>query len=315
VKQIPRRLTTLMNRVPDAWPVLVIAAPAMVAVWSGWVGLSKLTGFGDVNPLPGIWDGLKLNTSITLAIGVEAYGAYAIKAALSASRMRTRGFAAASGVLSLALGAYGQMQYHLLVQQGASKAPEGVTKFVSVLPIVVVGLAAVLYELKRSDEKAKLAANQAHAAALAEAERDAAVRVAEANAAAAQAERDAAELALQAANAEAERERIKAEREAARRSNGPRTRTPNTRTPRTERSGTATPNAGPDQAERPAPNAPSDGAEDVDAFAAWLEREGTDTPMTNRELAELLGGTVDAARTQANRWRRKANASTDRTEA
>jgi len=60
------------------WPLLLIASPAAVAVWSGWVGLGSLCGFGVVHPLPGIWDGLRLNTAITLPIGVESYGAYAL---------------------------------------------------------------------------------------------------------------------------------------------------------------------------------------------------------------------------------------------
>src|SRR5512142_641855 len=65
---------------PRRWPLLLIAAPAAVAVWSGWVGLGTLCGFGIVHPLPGIVDGFRLNTAITLPVGVEAYGAYALGA-------------------------------------------------------------------------------------------------------------------------------------------------------------------------------------------------------------------------------------------
>jgi hypothetical protein len=36
------------------WPLLVIAAPAAVSIWSGWVGLGSMCGFGEVEPLPGI---------------------------------------------------------------------------------------------------------------------------------------------------------------------------------------------------------------------------------------------------------------------
>jgi hypothetical protein len=28
------------------WPLFLIAAPAAVAVWSGWVGLGQMCGFG-----------------------------------------------------------------------------------------------------------------------------------------------------------------------------------------------------------------------------------------------------------------------------
>ena len=58
-----------------SWPLLVLAAPAAVAVWSGWVGIGRMTGFGLVHPLPGIWDSLHIDTAVTLPIGVEAYAA------------------------------------------------------------------------------------------------------------------------------------------------------------------------------------------------------------------------------------------------
>ena len=65
------------------WPLFLIAAPAAAAVWSGWVGLGGLCGFGIVHPLPGIVPGFQLNTAITLPVGVEAYGAYALRAWLT----------------------------------------------------------------------------------------------------------------------------------------------------------------------------------------------------------------------------------------
>ena len=42
------------------------------------VGLGGMCGFSLIHPLPGIWDGLRLDTAITLPAGVEAYGAYAL---------------------------------------------------------------------------------------------------------------------------------------------------------------------------------------------------------------------------------------------
>src|ERR1039457_4054921 len=68
-----------------SWPLLVLALPATVAVWSGWVGIGQMTGFGQVYPLPGILDSLHLDTAVTLPAGVEAYAAYALRAWLSAS--------------------------------------------------------------------------------------------------------------------------------------------------------------------------------------------------------------------------------------
>ena len=67
-----------MSRPLPRWPLYLIASPAAVAVWSGWVGLGTLCGFGIVHPLPGIADGFHLNTAVTLPVGVEAYGAYAL---------------------------------------------------------------------------------------------------------------------------------------------------------------------------------------------------------------------------------------------
>jgi len=66
------------------WPLFLIASPAAVAIWSGWVGLGGLCGFGPIHPLPGIADGFTINTAITLPVGVEAYGAYALRAWLTA---------------------------------------------------------------------------------------------------------------------------------------------------------------------------------------------------------------------------------------
>ena len=43
-----------------SWPLLLIAAPAMVAIWSGWVALGAMCGFGPVNLLPGIGSGSTL---------------------------------------------------------------------------------------------------------------------------------------------------------------------------------------------------------------------------------------------------------------
>ncbi len=93
-----------------AWPVLLLALPAFVAIWSGWVELGRLTGFGPVSPLPGIWDELTIDTAITLPIGVETYAAYAMYVwlALDVSE-RAQRFARVSAIGSLVLGAGGQV--------------------------------------------------------------------------------------------------------------------------------------------------------------------------------------------------------------
>jgi len=132
------------------WPLFLIAAPAAVAVWSGWVGLGELCGFGPVNLLPGIGGGFHLNTAITLPVGVEAYGAYALGAWLTPGVPgRARTFARRSAVGALALGMAGQVIYHLLAAAGATRAPWPVVVLVSCMPVVTLGFGAALTHLLR----------------------------------------------------------------------------------------------------------------------------------------------------------------------
>lgn len=134
------------------WPVTLLAAPAFVAIWSGWVGLGGLTGFGVVHPLPGIWDSLQLNTAITLPIGVETYGAYALYVWLSGRvPARARRFAKWSAIASLVVGAAGQVAYHLLVAAGVTSAPWQITTAVACLPVAVLGMGAALAHLVREE--------------------------------------------------------------------------------------------------------------------------------------------------------------------
>jgi hypothetical protein len=131
-----------------------LAAPAAAEVWSGWVGIAKLTGFGLVSPLPGIWPSLHLDTSITLPVGVEAYAAYALRAWLAREHPvsgRTRRFAKWSAICSFALGMAGQVAYHLLAQAGAARAPWPVTTIVSCLPVVVLAMGTALAHMLRAD--------------------------------------------------------------------------------------------------------------------------------------------------------------------
>jgi hypothetical protein len=66
-----------VKRMPR-WPLFLIAAPAGVAIWSGWVDLGGMCGFGIIHPLPGIAGGLTIDTAITLPVGVEAYAGFAL---------------------------------------------------------------------------------------------------------------------------------------------------------------------------------------------------------------------------------------------
>jgi hypothetical protein len=155
-----KKVHTALNSTPAApspakavrkvsvWPVLVIGIPAFVAIWSGWVGLGGLTGFGVVHPLPGIIDEFSINTAITLPIGVEVYAAYALRAWLSdAGPIRARGFAKWSAIGSLLVGVLGQVTYHVMVAAGITAAPWWITTLVSSLPVAVLGMSAALAHL------------------------------------------------------------------------------------------------------------------------------------------------------------------------
>ena len=142
-------MVTVPRQLPR-WPLFLIAAPAAFAVWSGWVGLGGMCGFGPVNLLPGIGGGFHLNTAITLPVGVEAYGAYALGAWLTpGTPERARSFARRSAIGALALGMLGQVVYHLLAAAGAQRAPWPVVVLVSCMPVMVLGFGAALTHLLR----------------------------------------------------------------------------------------------------------------------------------------------------------------------
>lgn len=137
---------------PRRGPLALIAAPAAVAVWSGWVGLGGMCGFGVIHPLPGIADAFQLNTAITLPVGVEAYGAYALGAWLAPGGVpgTARTFARRSAIGALLLGMAGQVIYHLLAAAHATRAPWPVVVLVSCMPVVTLGFGAALTHLLRA---------------------------------------------------------------------------------------------------------------------------------------------------------------------
>lgn len=131
------------------WVLLPMAVSAFVAIWSGWVGLGEMTGFGIVHPLPGIADGFQLNTAITLPLGVEAYAAYALRVWLARiGTHRAQRFAKWSALGSLVLGSAGQVAFHLMSAMGIRTAPWPITTCVACLPVIVLGLGAALAHLQ-----------------------------------------------------------------------------------------------------------------------------------------------------------------------
>lgn len=136
------------NGRPPVWPLWLLALPAGVAIWSGWVGLGGMTGFGVVHPLPGIADGLTMNSAITLPVGMEVYAAYALRAWLGGQAPeRARAFARRSAVAALVTGAAGQIAYHLMTAAGWDEAPWPVTIAVACVPVAVLGMGAALAHL------------------------------------------------------------------------------------------------------------------------------------------------------------------------
>jgi hypothetical protein len=137
------------------WPLMLIAAPAATAIWSGWVGLGGMCGFGPIRPLPGIADSITVNTAITLPVGVEAYGAYALYVWLGGRASETtRQFARTSAFTALALGCLGQVTFHLLAAAHWAEAPWPVVMAVACLPVVTLSLAAALVHLTHADLRA-----------------------------------------------------------------------------------------------------------------------------------------------------------------
>ncbi|WP_191838661.1 ABC transporter permease [Catellatospora chokoriensis] len=134
------------------WPILVVGLGAFIAIWAGWVELGRLTGFGVVHPLPGIWDSFKIDTAITLPLGMDAYAAFALKVWFTPGiSARARKFARWSTIVSLLVGMCGQVAYHLMEAQGITTAPWQITTAVSCLPVIVLGLASGLVHLVRAD--------------------------------------------------------------------------------------------------------------------------------------------------------------------
>lgn len=155
-RRIRRHATSEAEPRTYPWPLLLIAAPAAVAIWSGWVGLGGMCGFGIVYPLPGIVPWLVINTAITLPVGVEAYGAYALGTWLNpACPARARQFAKWSGLGALAYGMLGQVAFHLLTAAHYVRAPWPVVVAVSCMPVITLGFGAALTHLLRTDVPAR----------------------------------------------------------------------------------------------------------------------------------------------------------------
>lgn len=143
---------TPVRKALTVWPVWLLMAPAAVAIWGGWVGLGEMAGFGPVRLLPGIYDKLVVNTSITLPIGMETYAAYALYVWLSGrAQGRARRMARNSAWAAITVGALGQIAYHVMAAAGVGVAPWWVTAGVACLPVAVLGMGAALAHMVRAE--------------------------------------------------------------------------------------------------------------------------------------------------------------------
>jgi hypothetical protein len=138
------------------WFLYVIAVPAAVEVWACWVGLGSLCGF----PVLGLGR-LHISTGWTLAIGMEAYGAYALNVWLhKAPGPRSRKFAqwSAGGAFTLSL--LGQVAYHVMRAKHVTVPPPVVIVFVACLPVALLAFAVILTHLMHADERAAISAGE-----------------------------------------------------------------------------------------------------------------------------------------------------------
>lgn len=132
---------------------LVIAVPAFLAVWSGWIGLGQMTGWKEMDMLPGFNHGgwAEIDTSVTLPIGIEAFGALSLAVWLASRKVQgiLRTYSAICAFGSLTLGALGQVAYHVLKVNGTTpeNVPDLLVGFVAVLPVIVFGACAGLIHL------------------------------------------------------------------------------------------------------------------------------------------------------------------------
>jgi hypothetical protein len=150
----PAELPGTAARTLRPWPLLLLAAPAFIAIWSGWVGLGELTGFGPVRLLPGIANRFEINTAITLPVGMETYAAYALRVWLTPTLPgRARQFAQWSAIGSLLLGAAGQIAFHLMTAAHIDHAPWWITTLVACIPVGVLGMGAALAHLLRNGQE------------------------------------------------------------------------------------------------------------------------------------------------------------------
>lgn len=126
------------------WLLAPICLAALLATWGGWAKLASMTGYAEVEMLPGIAMS-KFNIGIVLPMSVEPFGALSMSVAFNSKvRPWARVIAGIMAVTTLVAAGVCQAVVHHLTVSGATQAPDIVVAIASVLPVIVIGLGAGL---------------------------------------------------------------------------------------------------------------------------------------------------------------------------
>jgi len=139
------------------WVLFLIAACALAEVFGSWLGIASVSGFPHYGPVTTGW---------VLFATTEGFWGYALWSWLAgAPGPRSRRFAMTSAIVMFVLSFVGQEAGHLVATDGRA-APWYVVAIVTPLPLVAVGLIAILIHLRQADREAAEAAwRKAEAAA------------------------------------------------------------------------------------------------------------------------------------------------------
>jgi hypothetical protein len=131
------------------WVVGVIAACALAEMFGSWLTVASISGFPRYGPVTTGW---------VLFVTTEVFWGYALWTWLAgAPGPRSRRFARTSAVVMFVISFAGQEASHL-VSSAHRAAPVIVVLFVSPLPLVAVGLIAVLFHLRQEDHASAVTA-------------------------------------------------------------------------------------------------------------------------------------------------------------
>ncbi len=126
------------------WLLAPISVGAFVATWGGWAKLASMTGYAEVQMLPGQpWS--TFNIGIVLPMTVEPFGMLAAAIAFNPKvKSWARWIAGVMALGTLFAAAFCQATVHHLTVTGQTTAPDYVVAVTSVLPVIVLGLGAAL---------------------------------------------------------------------------------------------------------------------------------------------------------------------------